>query len=343
MSPAVTARSTTATATRPPREPRRRRRPSTGSPWLRTLLLLVIAAIYLGPMLMLSTRRSRPSPDFAKDPVGLTTHVQRRELRRGVGQGRLPALPGQFGALRGRRHDRSTSSAALPLAVAIARRYVRGWNLLYILFVIALFLPVALIPQFQLLLNLHLYNTQFGYILLFLANPIGILILVALHPDHPARARRGGGHRRLRLHPLRRRGSSCRSPSPPSRPSRSCMPSASGTSWCCPRIYLTKEAYYPMTRGLIVFTGIYGNDWPLLAAAVLMLAAPMVRAVPVPPALHHRRLHGGLAAWLTCAESNRPPLHGACPTTAMAAAPARAAISTRRVTPRVDRRRPADR
>ena len=41
-------------------------------------------------------------------------------------------------------------------------------------------------------------------------------------------------------------------------------------------IYLTNKAYYPITRGLIVFTGIYGNDWPLLAAAVLMLALPMV-------------------------------------------------------------------
>ena len=46
------------------------------------------------------------------------------------------------------------------------------------LFVIALFLPVALIPQFQLMLGLHLYNTQAGYILLFLANPIGVIILV---------------------------------------------------------------------------------------------------------------------------------------------------------------------
>ena len=41
-------------------------------------------------------------------------------------------------------------------------------------------------------------------------------------------------------------------------------------------IYLTSKDYYPVTRGLIVFTGIYGNNWPLLAAAVLMLAAPMV-------------------------------------------------------------------
>ena len=43
-----------------------------------------------------------------------------------------------------------------------------------------------------------------------------------------------------------------------------------------PTIYLTNKAYYPMTRGLIVFTGIYGNDWPMLASAVLLLSLPMV-------------------------------------------------------------------
>ena len=40
-------------------------------------------------------------------------------------------------------------------------------------------------------------------------------------------------------------------------------------------IYLTKDDYYPITRGLIVFNGVYGNNWPLLAAAVLMIALPM--------------------------------------------------------------------
>ena len=40
-------------------------------------------------------------------------------------------------------------------------------------------------------------------------------------------------------------------------------------------IYLTRDDYYPITRGLIVFNGVYGNNWPLLAAAVLMIALPM--------------------------------------------------------------------
>jgi raffinose/stachyose/melibiose transport system permease protein len=43
-----------------------------------------------------------------------------------------------------------------------------------------------------------------------------------------------------------------------------------------PTIYLTSEKYYPITRGLIVFQGVYGSQWPTLAAAVLMLTIPMV-------------------------------------------------------------------
>ena len=34
-----------------------------------------------------------------------------------------------------------------------------------------------------------------------------------------------------------------------------------------PTIYLTNQKYYPITRGLIVFQGVYGSSWPTLAAA----------------------------------------------------------------------------
>ena len=64
------------------------------------------------------------------------------------------------------------------LSVAIARRFVRGGGLMFTLFLIALFLPPALIPQFQLILRLGLYNNPIGYIMLFVVNPIGIVILV---------------------------------------------------------------------------------------------------------------------------------------------------------------------
>ena len=40
-------------------------------------------------------------------------------------------------------------------------------------------------------------------------------------------------------------------------------------------IFLTSSDLFPITRGLIVFNGVYGNNWPVLAAAVLMIAAPM--------------------------------------------------------------------
>jgi raffinose/stachyose/melibiose transport system permease protein len=43
-----------------------------------------------------------------------------------------------------------------------------------------------------------------------------------------------------------------------------------------PTIYLTNKDYYPITRGLIVFQGVYGSNWPTLAAAVLMLTFPML-------------------------------------------------------------------
>jgi raffinose/stachyose/melibiose transport system permease protein len=43
-----------------------------------------------------------------------------------------------------------------------------------------------------------------------------------------------------------------------------------------PTIYLTSDRLYPITRGLIAFEGLYGSDWPKLAAAVLMLMLPML-------------------------------------------------------------------
>ena len=57
----------------------------------------------------------------------------------------------------------------------------------------ALFLPPALIPQFQLILNIGLYNTPTGYILLFLVNPIGMIILVNYIKSIPRELGRVGG------------------------------------------------------------------------------------------------------------------------------------------------------
>jgi raffinose/stachyose/melibiose transport system permease protein len=266
--------STTATTTDAVEAPARRRRRIDRGHLLSYLLLLVIGAIYLGPMVMLLNTALKTQPGFAKDPVGLTSTFSFENFAEAWDKADFPRYMTNSVLYAGVATVLYLI-AAVPLAAAISRRYVRGWNLLYILFVIALFLPVALIPQFQLILNLHLYNTQPGYILLFLANPIGVLILVAFIRSIPreldeAVAIDGCGYIRYIW----------RIVVPLTTPAIATVAILHAIGiWnelVLPTIYLTNQAYYPMTRGLIAFTGIYGNDWPLLAAAVLILALPMV-------------------------------------------------------------------
>ena len=237
-------------------------------------VLLVLAVIYLGPLLMLLNTSLKTGPQFAKDPVGLATSLDFGNYAEAWQKADFPRYLINT-ILYAAIATTAYLAAALPLSVAIARRYVRGWNVLYLLFVIALFLPIALIPQFQLLLNLKLYNTQFGYILLFLTNPIGVLILVGYIRTIPreldeAAALEGSGYVRYLVRIIL----------PLTKPALATVAILHAIGvWnelVLASIYLTKESYYPVTRGLIVFTGIYGNDWPLLAAAVLMLAAPMI-------------------------------------------------------------------
>ncbi len=249
------------------------RRPATGR-LLAYGVLILLAIVYIGPLLMLVNTALKTQPEFAKNPVGLTTSFTFGNF----GEAWQKASIAQYLANSVFYTTVATVLyviSVLPLSVAIARRHVRGWNVLYILFVLALFLPIALIPQFQLILHLHLYNTQVGYILLFLANPIGVLILVAYIRSIPrdldeAAAIDGAGYIRYVF----------RIVLPLTKPAIATVAILHAIGiWndlIVATIYLTNKASYPVTRGLIVFTGIYGNNWPLLAAAVLMLAVPMV-------------------------------------------------------------------
>ncbi|MCP4166294.1 MAG: carbohydrate ABC transporter permease, partial [Chloroflexi bacterium] len=161
------------------------------------------------------------------------------------------------------------------VAFPIARGYVKHAGLLLTLYVIALFLPPALIPQFQLMLNLGLYNTQGGYVLLFVVNAVGIVILVNSVKSVPkeldeAAAIDGCGYFRFVWSIVL----------PLLRPAIATVIVLHSIGvWndiITPTIYLTNEKYYPITRGLIVFQGVYGSQWPTLAAAVLMLTFPML-------------------------------------------------------------------
>lgn len=236
--------------------------------------LVLVALIYLGPLLMLVNTSFKSLGDFFRDPIGLPATLSFENFTTAWSQANFPRyLVNSF--LYTVVATAIFVVTSLFVAFPVSRGYVRGGKIILTLYVIALFLPPALIPQFQLILNLGLYNSRIGYILLFLVNPIGIIILTNYMKSIPreldeSAAMDGCGYLRFLVKIVL----------PLIRPAVATIIVLHAIGiWnelILATIYLTSERLYPVTRGLIVFEGVYGSNWPALAAAVLMLTLPMV-------------------------------------------------------------------
>lgn len=237
-------------------------------------LLIIFAIIYAGPILMLVNTALKTLPEFMKDATSIVTTLNFDNFVDAWNKANFPRY-----LTNSLIYTISATlvfvTTAVFVAFPISRKYVKGSNVILTLFVIALFLPPALIPQFQLMLALGLYNNPIGYILLFTINPIGMIILVNYIKTVPkeldeAAALDGCGYFRFItaiLFPL-------------IRPAVATVAVLHAIGiWnelILPTIYLTNKDYYPITRGMIVFQGVYGSNWPTLAAAVLIMTLPML-------------------------------------------------------------------
>jgi raffinose/stachyose/melibiose transport system permease protein len=234
----------------------------------------LMALIYLGPLLMLLNTSLKTLPSFSTNATGLATEFHWQNFAEAWEKANFPKY-----LLNSIIYTASATTifivTGIFVAFPIARGYVKYAGVLLTLYVIALFLPPALIPQFQLILNLGLYNTPQGFVLLFVVNAVGIVILVNAAKSVPreldeAAAIDGCSYLRFVwtiVLPLMRPAIA------------TVIVLHSIGVWneiITPTIYLTSEKYYPITRGLIVFQGVYGSQWPTLAAAVLMLTVPML-------------------------------------------------------------------
>lgn len=238
------------------------------------LVLIFFAIIYAGPLLMLVNTAFKTLPSFMKDAVSITDSLNFQNFTEAWNRANFPRYLTNTLLY--------TVSAtviyiitAVFVAFPIARGYVKRANWILTMFVIALFLPPALIPQFQLMLSLGLYNNPVGYVLLFLTNPIGIVILVNYIKSVPkeldeAAALDGCGYFRFVISVV----------FPLIQPAIATVAVLHAIGiWnelILPTIYLTSPQYYPITRGMIVFQGVYGSNWPTLAAAVLIMMLPML-------------------------------------------------------------------
>jgi raffinose/stachyose/melibiose transport system permease protein len=237
-------------------------------------VLIIFAIIYAGPLLMLLNTSLKTLPEFMKSAISPVTSLNFKNFVDAWEKANFPRY-----LTNSLLYTVSATLVfvvtAIFVAFPISRGYVKGANLILTMFVIALFLPPALIPQFQLMLSLGLYNNPVGYILLFTINPIGMVILVNYIKTIPkeldeAAALDGCGYFRFVTSIL----------FPLIRPAVATVAVLHAIGiWnelILPTIYLTNKDYYPITRGMIVFQGVYGSNWPTLAAAVLIMTLPML-------------------------------------------------------------------
>lgn len=164
---------------------------------------------------------------------------------------------------------------AVFLAFPLSRKYLKFSGVIYSFFLAGMFLPDGTIPQFQLLLNLGLYNTRLGYILGMIgAGGIPLLVFVAYLKSIPkdfdeAASIDGCGYFRYIFSIL----------IPLMKPAIASMVilTAMGVWNDIVRaiIYLSDQDMFPITRGLFVFTGQYSSETTLQMAALVLMAAPL--------------------------------------------------------------------
>ncbi len=238
------------------------------------LVILVAVISYLYPLLYLVNISLKTQIGYITDPVGLTKTLNWQSYADAWVQGDFSTylLNTLFYALVA---TFLSVLFSIFLAFPIARGYVRWSRFWYILFVISLFLPSGLIPQFQLILHLGLYNTQFGYIMLSAGTGLGPFLIIGYLKSLPkeldeAAAIDGCGYFRYVwtvVIPLAR---------PVIATAAILQMIGIWNDIIGPTIYLSDPSYYPVSLGLFNFYGNFGNQWSTLAAATLIVAAPLV-------------------------------------------------------------------
>lgn len=161
------------------------------------------------------------------------------------------------------------------LAFPISRGYFKFSNALYAFFVFSGFLPAGLIPLFVEARALHLYNSRLGYLVLTSFAGAGFFFFVGYIKSIPreldeAAALEGCGYFRFIITII----------IPQMRPALAAFAVfgfvASWNNLILPLVMLSDQSLWPVTRGLFGFLSQYSTQWPLIAAATVIVAAPVI-------------------------------------------------------------------
>ena len=238
-------------------------------------VVVIFLFVYLFPLYFSLNTSLKTAQDYMKNPAGLTstwafanyvTSWQRASFDKYI--------------LNSMLYTSVCTTASLLLSLLIAfpitRKYVPFSRFWYYLFLCGLFLPGGMIPLFQMMLSADLYNTKIGYMLVMTGvNAASVFFFTGYLKSLPkeldeAASIDGCGYLRYMF--------TCVIPL--SKPAIASMGILTMIGiWndiINSTIYLSSKENYNITRGLFVFTGQYQNDWTLMAAALLIVAAPLI-------------------------------------------------------------------
>jgi raffinose/stachyose/melibiose transport system permease protein len=238
-------------------------------------LMLLLALVYLVPLLfvlmvsLMSNRQFSVNSASLPSPILWTNYPD-------------AWIQGSFSTYFGNTLLYTSSVVILTLIIStlaafpIARNHVRFSNFFYILFLSGILLPAGVIPQFFVMQTLGLYDSRFGYILLWTSRvALPIFILTGFIKDIPtelddAAAIDGCGYIRYILTIVM----------PLLRPAQAVVGLIVAIRvWndiIGPVIFLPTNSVKPVSAGLFQFFSQFTANWPLIAAAIGLTAAPLL-------------------------------------------------------------------
>lgn len=241
----------------------------------RYFVVLLLMVVYLFPLFYLFNVSMKTQFEYLKDPVAIAESLRLTNFSEAWKLGNFDAYLWNSVLYTGVSTILSLLMSLIA-AFPIARNYVKFSSFFYTFFLISLFLPNPLIPQFALMNELGLYNTQIGYILLRTTGTgiaflliVGYIKSISRELDEAA-AMDGCGYFRYLFTIL----------IPLTKPvlATGIILTAIQT-WndiILPVIYLSNQDLAPVTKGLFAFRGQYLNNWPMLACGIIIVAAPLI-------------------------------------------------------------------
>ncbi|GIO95402.1 MULTISPECIES: carbohydrate ABC transporter permease [Paenibacillus] len=244
-------------------------------------VICLLLILYVVPLLLVFNVSLKSFNEYLLNPIGIVQNMEWGNYTQAWSEG-------NFAGYFANSLIYTVAATVLTIIVSlfaafpVARGYVMWSGFIYMFFLLSQFLPNPMVAQYKLMLSFKEsvsffgYDTKLGYILLKTTGTgvvfmmfVGYIKSISRDLDEAA-GMDGSGYIRYLFQIIL----------PLMKPviATGVILTAIGiwNDFVGPIMYLPSPSNYPITFGLKEFRGQYGNNWPLLACGITIVAAPLI-------------------------------------------------------------------